>query len=88
MAAEGSEAGTVTEDTLGMNIRVLAKCTTIHEAKNLEIQARISQWLKGIVGDQERGGQGDRTMPVPEQDVHKEGAGDILNACHRRTVLS
>ena len=43
MAAEGSEAGTVTEDTLGMNIRVLAKCTTIHEAKNLEIQARISQ---------------------------------------------
>jgi hypothetical protein len=43
MAAEGSEAGTVTEDTLGMNIRVLAKCTTIHEAKNLEIPARIMQ---------------------------------------------
>lgn len=63
---------------------VLAKCTTIHEDNSLEIQTRI----KGIARDKEKGGQRNRTMPMPEPDVHKEDAGDILNGCHRSTVLS
>lgn len=67
-----------------MNLKVLAKCTTIYEAKSLEIQTRI----KGILRDKENREQGDRTMSMPELGVHKGDAGDILNGCHRSTVLS